>query len=142
MTALSDHFSVEEATASNTATRAGIDNTPPGDVLANMARAAIGMELVRLELARNPIHVSSWYRCPMLNTLVGSKPTSDHLTGFAIDFVCPTQGNPDTIVRKLLASNIRFGQIIREFDSWVHISFKGQQRQALIIDKKGTRAFT
>ena len=140
MIPLSAHFSIEEATVSQTASRLGIDNDPPLDVVLNMKRAALGMEQVR-QLLGQPIHINSWYRCPELNKAVGSKPTSDHLTGFAIDFTCPTYGKPEQIVKAILASNIDFKQVIYEFNSWVHIAFNGMQRQALIIDKKGKRVF-
>ena len=141
MTPLSAHFTLEEATVSQTAARLGIDNTPPESVIANMKEAALLLELVRMELNSNAIHVSSWYRCPKLNAAVGSKPTSAHLTGWAVDFTCPTFGKPDRIVTRLLASKVPFDQVIHEFDSWVHISFNGTRKQALVIDKDGTRAF-
>jgi hypothetical protein len=53
---------------------------------------------------------------------------------------------PDAVVRALIAANIPFDQIIREFDSWTHISVPNStalkpRRQALIIDKAGTRPF-
>lgn len=140
MTSLSAHFTLEEATISQTAARLGIVNDPPLEVVLNMKQAALGMELVR-QLLGQPIHINSWYRCPELNTAVGSKMTSDHITGFAIDFTCPTYGTPETIVKAILASNIDFKQVIYEFDSWVHIAFNGMQRQALIMDKEGTRSF-
>ena len=140
MTSLSAHFTLEEATLSQKAARLGISNDPPLEVAMNMKQAALGMELVR-QLLGQPIHINSWYRCPYLNKAVGSKPTSDHLTGFAIDFTCPTYGTPEVIVKAILASNIDFKQVIYEFGSWVHISFNGMQRQALVIDKEGTRVF-
>lgn len=140
MTPLSAHFSLEEALVSQTAARLGIENDPPLDVVLNMKRAALGMELVR-QLLGQPIHVNSWYRSPELNKAVGGSPKSDHLTGFAIDFVCPTYGTPQAIVKAILASNIDFKQVIYEFNSWVHISFNGTQRQALVIDRTGTRLF-
>ena len=141
MTALSAHFTLEEAILSQTASRLGIDNDPPLEVVQAMKQAALGMELVRMELNSLPIHINSWYRCPELNKAVGSKPNSAHLTGFAIDFTCPGYGDPRAIVKALLASNINFQQVIYEFGSWVHIAFNGQQRQALVIDQQGTRAF-
>jgi zinc D-Ala-D-Ala carboxypeptidase len=140
MTSLSAHFTLEEATLSQTASRLGIDNDPTLDVVLNMKQAALGMELVR-QLLGQPIHINSWFRCPELNKAVGSKPTSDHITGFAVDFTCPTFGTPEAIVREILKSNIDFKQVIYEFDSWVHIAFNGMQRQALVIDQSGTRVF-
>lgn len=138
---LSAHFSFEEATISQTAARLGIENEPSDAVIKNMEKAALGMELVRLELNQNLIHVSSWFRCLELNRAIGSKDTSAHVTGFAVDFTCPTYGNPDTIVRKIIASKVPFQQIIREYDRWVHIAFNGTDRKALIIDKTGARPF-
>lgn len=141
MTPLSAHFSLEEAIASQTAARLGIDNDPPSDVVLNMKKAALQMELIRMELNSNAIHISSWYRCPALNKAVGSKPTSAHITGWALDFTCPTFGPPAKIITRILASKVAFDQVILEFDSWVHISFDGNRRQALVIDKNGTRPF-
>lgn len=141
MIPLSAHFTLEEATISQTAARLGIDNTPPEAVIANMKEAALQLELVRMELNSNAIHINSWYRCPKLNAALGSKPTSAHLTGYAIDFTCPTFATPERIVTRLLASKVDFDQIIHEYNSWVHISFNGNRKQALVIDKDGTRAF-
>lgn len=140
MIPLSAHFSLEEAITSQTASRLGIDNDPPLDVVLNMKRAALGMEQVR-QLLGQPIHINSWFRCNALNAAVGSKPTSDHITGYAIDFTCPSYGTPEKIVKEILASNIDFKKVILEFGSWVHIAFNGMQRQALVIDKEGTRVF-
>jgi hypothetical protein len=49
---------------------------------------------------------------------------------------------PDAVVRAIIAANLPFDQIIREYDSWTHISINDKpRRQALIIDKQGTRVF-
>jgi zinc D-Ala-D-Ala carboxypeptidase len=141
MTPVSAHFSLEEVTHSQTAARLGIDNDLPLELMPNVKKAALGMELVRLALNSNAIIVSSWYRCPEVNAAVGSKNTSAHPTGFAIDFTCPTYGPPEKIVQDLIKSTVPFQQIIHEFNSWVHIAFNGEQRQALVIDHLGTRDF-
>ena len=142
MTNLSAHFTLEEAVLSQTAARLGIPNDPDLNVVRNMKQAALGMELVRLELGGLPININSWFRSPEVNKAVGSKPTSAHVTGFAIDFTCPKFGPPRKIVEAIKASNIQYQQLILEFDSWVHIAFNGMKRQTLIIDKQGTREFT
>jgi hypothetical protein len=52
---------------------------------------------------------------------------------------------PDQVVKAIIAANLPFDQVIREFDRWTHISIpiKGSPRkQALIIDKSGTRQYT
>lgn len=139
---LSEHFSLDEFTASQTAARLRIDNTPDDETLANLRGTASGMEAVRAYLGNVPIHISSGYRSLALNAAVGSKPTSQHVTGCACDFTAPEYGTPEAIVRDLVASGIPYDQVIFEFDTWVHISFSPQnRRQALTIDHDGTRAF-
>lgn len=142
MTQLSAHFSLAEATLSQTAARLGLENDPDLTVVRNMKHAALSMELVRLELGGLPININSWYRSPEVNKAVGSKPTSAHVTGFAIDFTCPKYGSPRKIVEAIKASNIQYQQLILEFPDnggWCHIAFNGMKRETLIIDKNGAR---
>lgn len=121
---LSNNFSLAEAIASETAERNGIDNTPPTDILVVMNKTAIGMERVRAMLGNKSIHTNSWYRCHDLNLAVGSKDTSQHPKGEAVDFICPLYGSPLDICKLLIANQslIRFDQLILEH-TWVHISF-------------------
>ena len=92
-------------------------------------------------LGGKTIMISSGFRCKALNDAVGSKDSSQHRTGFAADFRVPGM-TPDEVVRAVIASGIGYDQIIREFDRWTHISVADKPRkQALIIDKSGTRAF-
>ena len=54
---------------------------------------------------------------------------------------------PDEVVKAIIASKIGYDQVIREFDRWTHISVPNTpdtapRRQALIIDKQGTRAYS
>lgn len=146
-TYLSTHFTLEEATASQTADRLGIDNTPTPVILENIKNTCYGMELVRKELGDKPILISSFYRNPNLNTMVGGSKGSDHQFGYAVDFICPAFGNVDAVVRRLVESAIDFDQVIKEFANsktggWVHISFAPRNRkQALVIDSTGTRNY-
>lgn len=121
---LSDHFSYAESIASETAERKGIDNYPSGNVLMVMDKSALGMEKVRALLMNKAIHINSWYRCHLLNKEVGGVDTSQHIDGEAIDFICPTYGDPLTICRTIMANQplIRYDQLILEH-TWVHISF-------------------
>jgi hypothetical protein len=139
---LTEHFTLEEFTASQTAARLGINNTPDPEALANLHNTAAGMELVRTFLGGVPVKISSGYRCLALNAAVGSRTTSQHVTGCACDFTAPEYGTPEHIVRDLMASDVPYDQLIFEFGTWVHISFSPQnRRQALTIDHDGTRAF-
>jgi zinc D-Ala-D-Ala carboxypeptidase len=129
---LSAHFTLEEAVASQTALRKGIDNTPSAEVLANMTEAATQMEEVRSLLNDAPIFVSSWFRCPKLNSAIGGSATSAHVDGWAIDFTAPTFGTPKEICTSIWISGLTYDQLIWEFKSWVHISFDPRhRRQAL-----------
>lgn len=142
---LSENFSLEELTASETAARKGIDNTPSEEVINNLKRLAAALQEVRALLNHRAILISSGYRSPELNQAVGGSATSDHCKGLAADFICPSYGTPNDIVRAIAASGLSFKQVIREFDRWVHLSIpeEGQEprKQALIIDRQGTRAY-
>jgi hypothetical protein len=142
---LSPHFTLEELTASETADRQGIDNTPTDvKVMNHLKFLAHNLEDVR-ECLGSPIHINSGYRSLVVNALLGSKPTSAHVKGLAADFVCPSFGTPKEIVKRLSSSNVAYDQLILEFNRWVHIAFSEEgyipRKQVLIIDKSGTRQF-
>jgi hypothetical protein len=126
---LSTHFTLEEATLSSNAERAGITNNPDSATLAIMLSAATKLEKVRVLLAA-PMHIDSWYRSPEVNKLAKSKPTSQHIKGEAIDFICPHFGSPLDICKRIIANKdlVNFDQLILEH-SWVHISFSILERQ-------------
>ena len=144
MTRLTPHFTLEEFTFSQTATRKGIDNTPHEGILDNLCILANGMEDVR-NLLNAPIYVSSGYRCPELNDLLGSKRTSQHTQGLACDFTSNAYGSPQIIFADIISSDIRYDQLILEFDRWIHISFVEDggtpRKQALIINGEGAMIY-
>jgi len=139
---LSPHFSLEELTLSDTAVRLNIDNTPDEETINNLTFLASELEYVR-DILGNPMVVSSGFRCHALNDHLGSKRTSSHCKGLAIDFVCPSFGDPRSIVSAIIMANINYDQVILEYDRWVHLSFHPEhpRKQALIIDKEGVRPF-
>ena len=142
MTQLSEHFSLEELTVTS---HREYDNTPNEDQINNLTRVAQLLEKVKALLGGKPVMVNSGYRSPQVNLAVGSKPTSQHCLGCAADIRVPGM-TPDEVVQAIKASDIPYDQLIREFDSWTHISVpnlaNGEPRkQALIIDKQGTRAY-
>lgn len=141
---VTNHFTLEELTFSQTAARRGLDNEPPPDVVDALTRTAHGLEMVRV-LLQAPILVSSGYRSPKVNRAVGGATNSQHILGEAADFTAPGFGPPEMIVRAIMRSSrpIPYDQLIVEFGRWVHISFSREPRhQALVIDHDGTRAFT
>jgi zinc D-Ala-D-Ala carboxypeptidase len=142
---LSENFSLEELIASETADRNGWDNTPNATELSNLVRLAAFLEEVKTVLGGKPIMVNSAFRCKAVNDAVGSKDTSQHRIGCAADIRVPNM-TPDEVVKAVIASGIRYDQIIREFDRWTHISIPNTagsdpRRQSLIIDKTGTRPY-
>ena len=151
-TPLSAHFTLEELTASETAERFNIDNTPTPEHLANLQRLAEFLEEVKKVLGGKPVMINSAYRGPAVNEKVGGSKTSQHMVGCAADLRIPGM-NPDEVCRAIIASDLPFDQLIREFydptkaaGGWTHISVPNvkemtPRKQALIIDKQGTRPF-
>lgn len=138
---LTEHFSLEELTVSETAARLGLDNTPPPAVEAELRATAQLMERVR-EILRAPILVSSGYRSPDVNRAIGSKPMSAHTRGQAVDFIAPKHGTPLQVCLTLArhADALAFDQLIHEYGRWIHIGRAPTPRkQLLTIDAAGTR---
>lgn len=121
---LSDHFTLDEATFSQTALREGVDNSPSPEILKNLQLTALSLEIARTVLLSNPIIVTSWYRSPEVNKLVKGSKDSQHMTGEAVDFICPAYGSPFTVCLRLreFKNVLRYDQLIYE-GTWVHISF-------------------
>jgi uncharacterized protein YcbK (DUF882 family) len=139
---LSEHFTLEELTHTD---HREFDNTPNEAETANLQRLALFLEQVKEMLGGKPIMVNSAFRCKQVNDAVGSKDTSQHRIGCAADIRVPGM-TPDEVVKAVIASGIGYDQVIREFDRWTHISVPNTKdmtprRQALIIDKSGTRAY-
>lgn len=139
---LSPHFTLEELTHTD---HREFDNTPNDSEKNNLKRLAEFLEQVKTVLGGKPIMVNSAFRCKQVNDAVGSKDTSQHRLGCAADIRVPGM-TPDEVVKAVIASGIGYDQIIREFDRWTHISVPNTitdtpRRQALIIDKTGTRIY-
>ena len=139
---LSPHFSLEELTITE---HRELENTPNEQELANLKRLAEFLEGVKTVLGGKPIMVNSAFRSKAVNDSVGSKDTSQHRVGCAADLRVPSM-TPDEVVKAIIASGIGYDQVIREFDRWTHISVPNThdgtpRKQALIIDKQGTRVY-
>lgn len=142
MTKLTEHFTVEELSASPTAKRLGLSNTPTPEHLANMKYVCEKiLEPVRAKFG--PVTVNSSYRAPAVNKAVGGSKTSQHVNGQAVDFEVMGMSNKD--LADWVADNLEFDQVILEFytagdknSGWVHVSIKkegGNRRQRLIATK-------
>jgi hypothetical protein len=141
---MTPHFTLAELTATS---HRQFDNTPNEEETANLQKLAEFLEQVKTALDGKPIMVTSGFRCKAVNDSVGSSDKSQHRTGSAADFKVPGM-TPDAVVRAIMAAGLPYDQIIREFSDpvagggWTHISISDTpRRQALIIDRAGTRPF-
>jgi len=134
---LSQHFTLEEFTKSQTGDRLGIDNLPGAAVLDNiMVLCARVLEPVREHFG--PVHINSGYRGPALNKAVGGVATSQHCLGQAADIEVSGVANGD--LAQWIAENLDYDQVILECyrkgqpnSGWVHVSYKtsGNRKQQL-----------
>jgi hypothetical protein len=138
---LTDHFTLEEFTISQTAAREGINNTPDAAALRNLRALAATLERVRSRLGNKPVSISSGYRCPALNSAVGGSKTSAHMQGLAADFIVPSYGTVLQTARAVAEAGIDFDQVIYEYGRWVHLGLpapgKAGRRELLSIGSKG-----
>lgn len=124
---LSPNFSLAEFCRSDSAVRHGIANDLPIELLPNARRTAELLERIRVRFGGRPIRITSGYRCLLLNALLGSKPTSDHVLANAAD-IEPPEGMPLVAFAGALAkmnNELGIGQLILEYpdrDGWVHVS--------------------
>lgn len=136
---LSDHFSLLEATKSQTALRLGIENAPSVAEVEKLKFVANAiLEPVRARFEK-PFSPSSWYRSPALCEAIGSSPDSQHAKAEAVDFEVP--GIANNVLAEMIFSELEFDQLILEFwkpgiagSGWVHCSVvqdRENRRQAL-----------
>ena len=137
---LSENFSLEELTKSQTALRKGIDNNPNADHISALRDLAMNI----LQPGRNhfgkPYTPSSGYRSVELCLAIGSSEKSQHAKGEAADFEVPNVSNME--LAKWIVSNLDFDQLILEYytggnTGWVHCSYKesGNRKEVLTLSK-------
>jgi len=131
VTYLTPHFTLEEMTTTQVR---GWDNTPSPEVQTALLATATQLESVRTLLAK-PITINSGYRSVKVNEVVGGAPNSAHITGQAVDFVCPAYGPPLDICIAIEKSPLNFDQLIQE-GTWVHLSFAPASRRNIITKTK------
>jgi zinc D-Ala-D-Ala carboxypeptidase len=145
---MSRYFKLSEFTRSDTAARKGIDNALPDSLLLAGLDTLDMLERIRGRLSllagRDvPVNISSGYRCPTLNSIIGSNPNSDHPKASAADFTAPAFGSPLEICKTLapMVDELRIGQLIHEFSAWVHVSTRYPMlpiNRILTISRAGT----
>ncbi len=140
---LSKNFYLDEFTRSQTAVRAGIviEVTHPSMEFVYL-QTLCAKVLQPLRDALGPVQITSGYRPPKLNSLIGGSSRSQHQYGQAADIV--VSGYTPLQVARWIAENIRgYDQLIYEFSKWVHVSISGlhshPRRQQLTAYKKKSR---
>ena len=138
---MTPHFSLAELTHTD---HRELENIPNESETANLKRLAEFLEQVRTLLGKS-VMVNSAFRSKAVNDAVGSKDSSQHRLGCAADIRVPDM-TPDQVVKAIIASDLGYDQVIREFDRWTHISVPNvagaaPRKSKLVIDKLGTRPY-
>lgn len=138
---LSKNFTINELIKSQTATRMGIDNTPPDEHFYAMETLVTGfLQPLRDKLGK-PIRITSCYRSPALNKAIKGSTRSQHSKGEAADFEVTGFDNHE--LAKYISENFDFDQLILEFyelgdpnSGWVHCSYKAEGNRKQILTAK------
>jgi hypothetical protein len=132
---LSNSFSLEQLTFSETAIRKGLDNTPNDEQIANLTELAQSLE--RVQQLLGPLHITSAFRSPKVNAAIGGSTTSAHMEGYAADITCPSFGTPLEVCKAIAESIIPYDQIIFEYGSWCHLSIDPRMRKETLTKVAG-----
>ena len=139
---LSKNFSLEEMERSQTAQRMGIKNKAGSGEIKNLTDLCYNvLEPCRAKFDK-PIRISSGYRSEELCVAIGSKKTSQHALGMAVDMEIPSESNLK--VALWIQNNVDFDQLILEYytgeanSGWIHVSFHegNNRKQVLTFDGK------
>lgn len=137
---VSKYVSLSELTASDTAKRRGLDNTPTEEHLENLKVICTEVFDKVREHFGVPLYISSGYRGEALNKAIKGSASSDHCKGRALDLDQDYRGNgvSNRQVFDYIKENLEFDQLIWEFGSkenpdWVHVGYrKGANRKQIL----------
>ena len=129
---LSKNFNLDEFVVSQTAERFGYNNTPDNHAISNLKELCVNVLQPLREIIRVPVFISSGFRCPSANAVIGGLYNSQHLEGKAADSLTPTCCLSDSYI--MLLKNLPVDQLIFEFGRWIHVSYNGNanRRQAMV----------
>ena len=126
---LTENFSLNELTKSQTAERKGIDNTPSTEHQENLkSLCEMILQPIRDHFGQ-VVSVSSGYRSPELCVAIGSSTKSQHAKGEASDFEIFGVSNKE--LADWIDQNLDYDQLILEYwkgedepnSGWVHCSY-------------------
>lgn len=137
MGTISRNFSYREFEASETAQAAGITNVITSVKVRDAVKALTLSVLQPLrDKTGSQVIISSGYRCPALNAMVGGEPTSQHPKGEAADIWSRTH-TPLELARLIVKLELPFDQLI-VYPTFVHVSHKleGEQRGQVLYNRR------
>ena len=139
---ISKNISYREATKSNAGARLGIPNQPSEEVISNMETLAYEVFEPLRAWAGGPIKINSMYRSEDLCLAIGSKKSSQHCKGQAIDIDDTFGHKTNADMFHYIKNNLDFDQVVWEFGDdvnpdWVHVSFVSKKENR----KRALRAF-
>lgn len=143
---LTRNIKLSEMVYSKKAIEKDIVNIPDDNSLINLKALAVNVLQPIRDYFGSPLVISSGFRSPKLNKLVGGSITSDHLTGRACDFT--VQGfSVETVFKAIIQLNrqgkLPFKQLINEYGKWIHISYDDLNNKAdiLVATKNGYKKY-
>ena len=125
---LTENFSINELTKSQTAERKGINTTPSPEHQGNLQSLCMHVLQPIRDHFSQVVTVSSGYRSPELCVAINSKITSQHAKGQAADFEIFGVSNKE--LADYIHENLDYDQLILEYwtesdpnSGWVHCSY-------------------
>ncbi len=134
MTNLSEHFTLEQLSYSATAIRKGIDNTPDELAIKSLANLCKYILEPLYDVHGERLKITSGYRSPDLNKLIGGSINSQHCKGEAAD-IHVSDLSVEELYQDIKKSDLAFDQLICEFppDGWVHVSYSARMRKVCLL---------
>ena len=124
-----EHFNLSEFFRSSTAAKNGIKNEPSIDERATIVRNINLLVDNVLDPVRDkfgiPVIITSGYRCPQVNRLVGGVDNSQHMSGCAADF--RVMGFTPQMMHQVflyISNTLEFDQLIfYRSKNFIHVSY-------------------
>jgi hypothetical protein len=135
-----EFFDLNEFTVSQSAARAGISNNPPEEVINRIKEVCKVLDDYRRRSGK-PIIITSGYRSPKVNKLIGGAKNSQHVLGEAADFIVPGVSVAE-VVKQIREFGIKFDQLIDEFGEWIHISYRASGNRGEVLTARKVKGKT
>lgn len=136
---LTKNFTLEEMSHSNTAKAKGLENKPNPKQIEELRKLCINLLQPLRDIYGEPLIISSGFRSPIVNKVVGGVANSQHMEGQASDV---TVKDPRKLLATLLNSGLDFDQAILYQDgrnNFLHLSYKSGHNRKQVLYSNGTK---